>query len=71
LRQPQKLDSRSALPGTVDAVETVEKFELRIAAIISGNPEAIPATPRTNPLLVRRKKRPEASVERLLARRAS
>jgi hypothetical protein len=39
-------------------VETVEDFKLRIAAIISGNPDQIPAPRRTNPLLVRRKKRP-------------
>jgi len=41
-------------------VETVEDFKLRIAAIISGNPEEVPAPRRTNPLLVRPKKRPKA-----------
>jgi len=39
-------------------VETVEDFKLSIAAIISGDPEQIPAPRRTNPLLVRPKKRP-------------
>jgi hypothetical protein len=38
-------------------VETVEEFKLRIAAIISGNPEQITGGPRPNPLLVRSKKR--------------
>jgi hypothetical protein len=41
-------------------VETVDEFKLRIAAIISGNHEDIPAPRRTNPLLVRPKKRPKA-----------
>jgi len=39
-------------------VETVEDFKLRIAAIISGSPEQILAPRRTNPPLVRPKKRP-------------
>jgi len=39
-------------------VETVEEFKLRIAAIIGPKPEHIPASPRPNPLLVRRSKRP-------------
>jgi len=38
-------------------VETVEDFKLRIAAIIGGNAEQLPAPLRTNPLLVRPKKR--------------
>ena len=38
-------------------VETVEEFKLRIAAMIRGKPEHIPAAPRPNPLLVRHKKR--------------
>jgi hypothetical protein len=38
-------------------VETVEEFKLRIAGIIRGEPDEIPAPRRTNPLLVRPKKR--------------
>jgi len=38
-------------------VETVEDFKLRIAAIIGGKSEEIPPPRRTNPLLVRPKKR--------------
>jgi hypothetical protein len=40
-------------------VETVEEFKLRIASIINAKPEEIPAPRRTNPLLVRPKKRPK------------
>ncbi len=38
-------------------VETVEDFELRIAAIIREKPEHIPGAPRPNLLLVRHKER--------------
>ena len=45
-------------------VETVEDFKLRIAAIISGNPEEVPAPRRTNPLVVGPKKRPKRRARR-------
>jgi hypothetical protein len=45
-------------------VETVEEFKLRIASIINGKPQEIPAPRRTNPLLVRPKKRPKRRVSR-------
>jgi hypothetical protein len=41
-------------------VETIEEFKLRIASIIRGKVQEIPSPRRTNPLLVRSKKRPHA-----------
>jgi hypothetical protein len=37
-------------------VEMLQDFNARIAAIIGAEPEQIPSTPKSNPLLVRKKR---------------
>jgi hypothetical protein len=50
-------------------VETVEEFKLRIASIIRGKTQEIPSPRRTNPLLVRPKKRGHARLRSSVKKR--